>query len=81
VLAAVLFGSTAVEVDVAVQGGLLPVLFALPSCNSLNDHFAVQALTYICLHGTDAHRRALLVAHCLPLLMEEARHMTGSSVS
>jgi len=55
------------------------VLVALSPCDEFNDHFAVQALTYICLHGTDAHRHALLVAHCLPLLMEEARRMAGSS--
>jgi hypothetical protein len=78
VLAAVLYGSTAVEVDVAVQDGLIPVLFALPSCGSFNDHFAVQALTYICLRGTDAHRRALFAAHFLPLLLEEVRRMAGS---
>jgi hypothetical protein len=79
VLAAVLYGSTAVEVDVAVQDGLIPVLVARSACDSFNDHFAVQALTYICLRGTDAHRRALLAANFLPLLLEEARHMAGSS--
>jgi hypothetical protein len=79
VLAAVLYGSTAVAVDAAVQDGLIPVLVAFPRANGGGHEVAMQALTYMCLRGNDAHRRALVAGNVIPLLMEVARHGTPRS--
>jgi hypothetical protein len=81
VLAAVLCGCSPVDVDSAVQGGLIPVLVAFFRHDSSRGHTAVRALTYICLRGNDAHRRALVAGDVPPLLAEMALRRTRDSAA
>jgi hypothetical protein len=81
VLAVVLRGCTSVEVDVAVQDGLISVLVAFFRRGSSRCHTAVPVLTYICLRGSDAHRRALIAHDVLPVLVEMALRRTHNSAA
>jgi hypothetical protein len=68
-------------VDSAVQGGLISVLVAFFRRDSSRGHTAVRALTYICLRGNDAHRRALVAGDVPPLLAELALRTTRNSAA
>jgi hypothetical protein len=81
VLAAVLRRCTPVDMDSVVQGGLISVLVAFFPPDACRGHTAVRVLTYLCLRGNDAHRRALVVGGALPLLTEVAQRRTYDSAA
>jgi hypothetical protein len=70
VLAVVLRGCTSVEVDIAVQDDLLSVLVAFASRDRFHRRIVAEVLMWMCLRGTEAHRRALVVGEVLPLLSQ-----------
>jgi hypothetical protein len=75
VLTAVLGGGSSVAVDIAMQDGLIPVLVAFASRNNAYRGIAAKVLICMCLRGTEAHRRALVVGGALPLFTKLMQHM------